>query len=101
MESRMRRKSQVRFGREGKTGCVYHNLLILLPHRDNRDGHIPQEDGKERWENRGLGCNYREILKNCEQLGTKNVMAWTWVVSPDPILMALVPESEREALVKS
>jgi hypothetical protein len=86
----------------GKTGG-HQQLkakLKYLQFRDDRDGHIPQEQGLERWENRGLGRNYREILKNCDQLSTRNVMAWTWVISPDPILMSLVPEPEREALVK-
>jgi hypothetical protein len=35
----------------------------------------------------------------CDQLQSKHVLAWTWVVSPAPDLMALVPESERRQLV--
>ncbi len=99
MESRMRRKSHVRFGREGKPDCVHHNLLILLPHRNDANGHIPQQQGLERWQDRGMGTNYREILQSCAHLGTDKVLAWTWVISPAPDLMALVPEPDREALV--
>jgi hypothetical protein len=50
---------------------------------------------------RGLGQHYREILKNCSDLSSHRLLAWTWVLSPSPELMALVPEPQREALVKN
>jgi hypothetical protein len=75
--------------------------LKYLQYRNDRNGHIPQEDGLERWVDRGLGQHYRDILKSCDQLGSRSVLAWTWVISPAPDLMALVPEAERQALVKT
>ncbi len=75
--------------------------LKYLQYRDDRNGHIPQDEGRERWVDRGLGQHYRDILKNCDQLGSNSVLAWTWVISPAPDLMQLVPEAEREDLVKS
>ena len=91
-----------RKGRRGSQSSGYKELkavLKYLQYRDNSDGHIPQEEGLERWQDRGLGLNYREILDHCDRLGSKSVLAWTLVVSPAPDLMALVPEQEREALV--
>ena len=99
MESRMRRKSHVRFGREERPDCVYRNLLIPLPHRDDRNKHIKQGELVDRWQDHGLGNNYRSILNNCAALSSKHVLAWTWIVSPAPDLMALVPENLRRDLV--
>jgi hypothetical protein len=89
-----------RRGRSGKSGYrALKGKLKYFQFRDNRDGHIPQEQGQERWVDRGLGLHYREILKNCDELSTGRVLAWTWVISPDPALMALVPTEAREQLV--
>jgi len=46
-----------------------------------------------------LGAHYCEIQTNCDRLKSKHVLAWTWVVSPAPDLMALVPEDRRRTLV--
>lgn len=73
--------------------------LKYLQYRDNPDQHIQQDDRLERWVDRGLGHHYREIFESCDQLQSKHVLAWTWVISPAPDLMALVPEAERRGLV--
>ena len=46
-----------------------------------------------------MGAHYREIDANCNRLKSQHVLAWTWVISPAPDLMALVPEDQRRALV--
>src|SRR6266852_9094172 len=91
-------------GRRGGKSNGYKELkarLKYFQYRDNRDGHIPQEEGLERWVDKGMGQNYREILTNCKQLASNRLLAWTWVVSPAPDLMALVPEAARQDLVVS
>ncbi len=91
-------------GRRGPNSNGYKELkakLKYFQYRDNRDGHIPQEEGLERWQDRGLGQNYRDILNNCRSLASERLLAWTWVISPAPDLMALVPEAAREELVTS
>ncbi len=75
--------------------------LKYFQYRDDRNGHIPQEEGLERWHDRGLGQDYRSILNNCSRLASDRLLAWTWVVSPDPVLMAHVPEDQRQELVLS
>lgn len=75
--------------------------LKYFQFRNDRDGHIPQEEGRERWVDKGLGQNYRDILNTCNDLSSHRLLAWTWVVSPAPDLMALVPEAQREELVKN
>ncbi len=85
--------------RKGRGYRALKGKLKYFQFRDDRDGHIPQEQGLERWHDRGLGLHYREILNQCNRLSTSSVLAWTWVISPDPTLMALVPEAERKALV--
>lgn len=75
--------------------------LKYFQYRDDANGHIPQEQGLERWVDCGLGGNYRQIMQSCDRLGSDKVLAWTWVISPAPDLIALVPPAEREAVVKS
>lgn len=74
------------------------NTLKYFQYRDNRTDHLLQTD-EERWRDFGMGTHYREIFEQCDQLKSKHVLAWTWVVSPAPDLMALVPESKRPQLV--
>lgn len=74
------------------------NTLKYFQYRDNRTDHLLQTDD-ERWRDFGMGTHYREIFEQCDQLKSKHVLAWTWVVSPAPDLMALVPEAKRPQLV--
>jgi len=73
--------------------------LKYLQYRDNRNQHIQQGEETERWVDHGLGQHYRAIFENCDKLQSKHVLAWTWVISPAPDLMALVPEDQRPDLV--
>ena len=76
-----------------------HSTLKYLQYRDNRTEHLAQVQDDERWRDLGMGTHYREIFENCDHLQSKHVLAWTWVVSPAPDLMALVPEKKRAQLV--
>src|SRR5260221_9247231 len=85
-------------GRRGGKSNGRQELTAKLKYftfRDDRDGHIPQEYGLERWHDRGLGQHYHDVLANCERLASNKVLAWTWVIAPAPDLMALVPEDQR------
>jgi len=75
------------------------STLKYLQYRDNRTEHLAQVQDDERWRDLGMGTHYREIFENCDHLQSKHVLAWTWVVSPAPDLMALVPEKKRAQLV--
>lgn len=75
------------------------STLKYLQYRDNRTEHLAQVQDDERWRDLGMGTHYREIFENCDHLQSKHVLAWTWVVSPAPDLMALVPEEKRAQLV--
>lgn len=89
-------------GRRGGKSSGYKELkaqLKYLQYRDDRNGHIPQEEGLERWVDRGLGQHYRDILNRCGALSSNRLLAWTWVISPAPDLMALVPEAQRQEVV--
>lgn len=82
------------------TGHVgLHSTLKYLQYRDNRHDHLGQGEQPERWHDFGMGNHYREIFQSCDELQSKHVLAWTWVVSPAPDLMALVPEAKRPKLV--
>src|SRR5579864_1199072 len=73
----------------------YHHLrskLKYVQYRDDRNTHIKQAKLVDRWQDRGLGNHYRAILNTCADLSSKHVLAWTWIVSPAPDLMTLVPE---------
>lgn len=73
--------------------------LKYFTYRNDRNTHLKPRERADRWQDRGLGRDVRTILNNCDQLRSKHVLAWTWVVSPAPDLMALVPEDERRALL--
>ena len=81
----------------GKRGL--RNALKYFQFRDSRNNVLAKEDRVERWQDRGLGVHHREILENCQQMQSPHVLAWTWVISPDPELMAHVPEKDRRELV--
>jgi len=89
-------------GRRGGNSNGYKEMIArikYLQYRNDADGHIPQEKELERWVDHGLGRNYRDIFNRCVALGSGSVLAWTWVISPSPDLLALVPQAERAALV--
>jgi hypothetical protein len=73
--------------------------LKYMQFREDRDTKASQEKLCDRWQDRGLGAHYREIFTNCDLLQSQHVLAWTWVISPAPDLMALVPEQKRQAFV--
>lgn len=90
-------KSPKRRGRgSGPKGL--RGMLKYVQFREDRDQRA-KTWGDERWADCGLGKHYREIFANCDRLKSQHVLAWTWVLSPAPDLMALVPEAQRRALV--
>ena len=89
---------------KGKGGISHlRGKLRYFQYRNDKADHVAHARGKprpERWRDLGLGSNYGQILKTCQELQSKDVLAWTWVVSPAPDLMALVPEEQRRGLVR-
>ncbi|MBE2268094.1 MAG: hypothetical protein IAE80_07655 [Anaerolinea sp.] len=73
--------------------------LKYLQFRDKRNNHLAKSRDYERWQDRGMGVSHGEIYRNCDSLQSKHVLAWTWVISPAPDLMELVPQDERRALL--
>lgn len=73
--------------------------LKYLQYRDKKNNHLAQNRAYERWQDRGMGVSYGEIFKNCDALQSKHVLAWTWVISPAPDLMELVPPDQRRELL--
>jgi hypothetical protein len=75
------------------------STLKYLQYRDKVQNRLATNHDYERWQDRGMGLHWRDILKNSDDLQSKHVLAWTWVISPAPDLMALVPEDQRRDLV--
>lgn len=75
--------------------------LRYYQYRNDKSDHIPHARNKppRRWVDHGLGSNYGEILKACQELQSEYHLAWTWVISPTPALMALVPEEMKRDLL--
>ena len=83
-------------------GSGYQGLkatLKYLQYRDKKNNHLAQSRDYERWQDRGMGLHFGEIYQNCDRLQSKHVLAWTWVVSPAPDLLALVPKDQRRELL--
>jgi hypothetical protein len=76
-----------------RAGALYRDI-VGMP-----DAIPASESPDERWTDCGMGWTYREIMDRAVALGDETVLARTWVVSPDPALLAHVPEAERVALV--
>ncbi len=73
--------------------------LKYIQYREDRDTRASADQLPDRWQDHGLGSHYREIFHACDHLQSKHVLAWTWVISPAPDLMALVPADQRRELV--
>jgi hypothetical protein len=85
---------------KGKGASKLKRLLRYIQYRDDRDGHIPQHRGFERWIDKGLGQNFGEIAARCEEWKSAHVQAFTWVINPNPDLIALVPEVQHVQFVR-
>lgn len=75
-------------------------LLKYVQYRDDRDNHIPQQAGLDRWFERGLGHHHRAIARRLmtiagDKRNKDDVLVRMMVVSPHPDLMAALPEHQR------
>jgi len=91
-------KSPRRQGR-GSGAKGLRNGLKYFQYREDHNTKASPDRLRDRWQDRGLGAHYREIDANCQRLQSQHVLAWTWVISPAPDLMALVPQDKRRQLV--
>ncbi len=90
----------------------FRNLLKYLQYRDGsvrRDAymrgegyggpeisdHVKPEGRAARWVDRGMGEGYGQISKKAHELQGRTILARTWVISPDPDLMAHIPPDQR------
>lgn len=88
--------------KQSRRGAGHQSLkavLKYLQYRDPFNNQLARTHAYERWHDRGLGRHYRDIHTQCDQLQSQHVLAWTWVISPDPDLMTLVPEKQRRQLL--
>ena len=74
-------------------------LLKYVTFREDAN-HVIPEDGQERWHNLGLGKSWREVYEMSRQLGGEYILAHHFVISPDPDLMALLPEDIRREVLQ-
>lgn len=72
-----------------------------LQFRDTRTRKAKSTRGEDRWHNRGLGQNYSQIYKNVLEQGGDKAAIWTWLISPNPDLVALIedPAQRRQFLI--
>lgn len=85
---------------KGKGAAKLKGLLRYIQYRDDKDGHIPQHFGLERWVDKGLGGNFQTIAANCEEFKSEHVQAFTFVINPNPDLVAFIPEVRRKQFVQ-
>lgn len=79
-------------------------LVKYMQYRDDRDRHIPQMAGVERWHDRGLGDNHRAITRRLMRLAGDStnhdrVLVRQMVVSPHPALMVALPPHKRQRVL--
>ena len=51
------------------------------------------------WVDVGMGQHYGQILREAEAARGSRVLAWTYVISPDPLLMAHIPADQQAGVV--
>jgi hypothetical protein len=85
---------------KGRGAAKLKGLLRYVQYRDDRQGHITQKADPDRWADHGLGSTFQAIASQCEAWKSEHVQAFTWVINPNPDLMALIPVGEREAVVR-
>ena len=86
---------------KGKGATKLKGLLRYFQYRDDRNGHIPQAEGLERWVNHGLGNNFQAVAATCDLLKSEHVQAFTFVINPNPDVIQFVPAERREMFVKA
>jgi hypothetical protein len=57
--------------------------------------HVRPSRRPPKWVDRGMGESYSQIVNHAHDLRGRSVLARTWVISPDPELMAHIPEDLR------
>lgn len=77
------------------------NLLKYLTYRESRDEKAHFEPGVDRWMDHGMGRTVTEIAERCAALQGEHVLLFSLVINPNPDLMAMVPEAQREAFVRT
>lgn len=102
---------EMKYRRVGESKS-FRNLLKYLQYRDGsvrRDAYMRGEgyggpESKDyvkpqsrdaKWVDRGMGDGYGQIGKRAHELQGRTIIARTWVISPDPDLMAHVPPDQR------
>lgn len=83
--------------RDGQRGLKA--LLKYVTFREDAH-HLVPENGSERWIDGGLGKTWREVYANSHVLAGQYILAHHFVLSPDPDLMALLPEDARRAALQ-
>lgn len=109
--------ASVKYKRPGQTKST-RTLLKYLQHRDGsvrraayrsgeyerwqdipkdlRDDQMsPPEHRSTSWVDRGLGDDYKTILQQLDDWQGRKILTRHWVLSPDPELMAHIPEDHR------
>jgi hypothetical protein len=73
-------------------------LLKYVSYREAPDHRLVNLE--DRWTDRGLGSNWREVYHNAGQLAGPYVLAHHLVIAPAPDLMVLIPEHLRAEMVR-
>lgn len=76
------------------------NLLGYLTYRDSRDKGVRMVSGMERWIDYGMGRSVKEIAQRCNDLRSDHVLSFSLVINPNPQLVAMIPNDQRERFVK-
>jgi hypothetical protein len=77
-------------------------LLKYIQFRDDRDDHIPNAGGPDRWVDGGLGDRYQAILTRLDELnpGNRHAYCHSIVISPDPEALAEVEGDPQARFVR-
>src|SRR5579859_125282 len=74
-------------------------LLGYLQHRREAPVFADLPRGGRRWVDCGLGGTFKAIQANCERLRSDHVLAFTWVIAPNPDCIALLDPRHHQRFV--
>lgn len=77
----------------------YREGVNGMPGQRYWNDYLSEAQRGQRWQDRGLGTGYQEIVTNCSQAASQSVLAWTFVISPAPDIMQLLESDEERRQV--
>ena len=85
-----------------RDGSVRRDAYLGEEHRypDGLSDYIAPQNRDPKWVDRGMGETYKQIASRAFDWQGRRMLARSWVISPDPALVAHIPQDQRLPLMQ-